>query len=78
MKVSKISVTNREYKLTSREGTIKNLLVASRNRDNITQKSGIIYRYKCDTVECDKEYIGESTRTFGESLIEHLNLLSHL
>ena len=46
--------------------TIKNLLVAPKDREHITQKSGIIYRFKCDRVECDEEYIGESARTFGE------------
>ena len=31
----------------------------------------VIYRYKCDRVECDEEYIGESSRTFGERFKEH-------
>ena len=52
--------------------TIKDLLMAPKDRDLITQKSGIIYRYKCDSVECDDEYIGESARTFGERFKEHL------
>ena len=52
--------------------TIKNLLVAPKDREHITQKSGIIYRFKCDRVECDEEYIGESARTFGERFKEHL------
>ena len=52
--------------------TIKNLLVAPKDRDHITQKSGIIYRYMCDRVECDEAYIGESARTFGEMFKEHL------
>ena len=43
--------------------TIKKLLV---DKDPILKKSGVIYRYKCDRVECDEEYIGESSRTFGE------------
>ena len=33
---------------------------------------GIIYRYKCDRLECDDEYIGETARTFGERYKEHL------
>ena len=45
---------------------IKDLLVAPKDNEHITQKSGIIYRYKCDRLECDEEYIGESARTFGE------------
>ena len=35
------------------------------------KKRGVIYRYKCDRVECDEEYIGESSRTFGERFKEH-------
>ena len=52
--------------------TIKDLLVAPKDKDHITKKSGIIYRYKCDRLECDEEYIGESARTFGERFREHL------
>ena len=51
--------------------TIKNLLVAPKDQDPIQKKSGVIYRYKCDRVECDEEYIGESSRTFGERFKEH-------
>ena len=51
--------------------TIQNLLMAPKDQDTI-QKSGVIYRYKCDRVECDEEYIGESSRTFGERFKEHL------
>ena len=40
--------------------TIKSLLMAPKDKDPITKKSGIIYRYKCDRIECDDEYIGES------------------
>ena len=48
------------------------LLVAPKDKDHITKKSGIIYRYKCDRLECNEEYIGESARTFGERYREHL------
>ena len=51
--------------------TIKNLLMAPRDQDPMLKKSGVIYRYKCDRVECDEEYIGESSRTFGERFKEH-------
>ena len=49
--------------------TIKDPLVAPKDKDHITKKSGIIYRYKYDRLECDKkycdeEYIGKSARTF--------------
>ena len=56
--------------------TIKNLLVAPKEKDPVLKKSGVIYRYKCDRVECDEEYIGESSRTFGESFKEHQKALS--
>ena len=51
--------------------TIKNLLMAPKDQDPMLKKSGVIYWYKCDRVECDEEYIGESSRTFGERFKEH-------
>ena len=48
--------------------TLKDELVAPKEKDHITNKSGIIYRFKCDRLECDEEYIGETARTFGERL----------
>ena len=50
---------------------IKNLLVAPKDKYPILKKSGVIYRYKCDRVECDEEHFGESSRTFGERFKEH-------
>ena len=52
--------------------TIRSLLVVPKDKDNITKKSGVIYRYKCNRLEFDVEYIEESARTFGERLKEHL------
>ena len=52
--------------------TIKNLLVAPKVKDTITQKSGVSYRYKCARVECDEEHIDEFARTFGERFKEYL------
>ena len=52
--------------------TLKDELVAPKDKDHITNKSGIIYTFKCDRLECDEEYIGETARTFGERLKEHL------
>ena len=43
-----------------------------RDKDHITKKSGIIYRFECNRVDCDDEHIGESSRTFGERFKEHL------
>ena len=43
-----------------RANTIKSLLVALKDKDPIMKKSEVIYRYKCNRVDCDEEYIGES------------------
>ena len=51
--------------------TIKSLLVAPKDQDPILKKSGVIYRYTCGRVDCNEEYIGESSRTFGERFKEH-------
>ena len=40
-------------------------------KDPIMKKSGVIYRYRCNRVDCDEEYIGESSRVFGERFKEH-------
>ena len=42
------------------------------------KKSGDIYSGKCGRVECDEEYIGESSRTFGERFKEHQKAPSHI
>ena len=52
--------------------TMKDELVAPKDEDHITNKSGVIYRFKCDRLECDEEYIGETSRTFEERYREHL------
>ena len=52
--------------------TIKNHLMAPKDQDPIKNRSGVIYRFKCNRVECDDEYIGESSGTFGERFREHL------
>ena len=43
-----------------------------KDKDPLFKKSGVIYRYKCDRVDCDEEYIGESARNFEERFKEHL------
>ena len=51
--------------------TIKDLLMAPKDKDPITNKSGVIYRYKCSENGCEEEYIEESARTFAERFKEH-------
>ena len=45
--------------------------MAPKDKDPMMKKSGVIYRYKCGRVDCDEEYIGESSRTFAERFKEH-------
>ena len=61
--------------------------MAPKDKDNISQKSGVIYRYKCNRLECDEMYIGEFARTFGvrfkeplmapSPIYDHANTISH-
>ena len=51
--------------------TIKGLLMAQKDKDPITNKSGVIYRYKCNEDGCEEEYIGESARAFAERFKEN-------
>ena len=38
--------------------TIKNLLMSPKDKDPIQKQCGVIYRYQCDRMDCDEEYIG--------------------
>ena len=57
---------------TSRETVIKKNILSPKDKDAMQHKSGIIYQYRCDRVDCNQEYIGESGGTFGERYKEHL------
>ena len=46
--------------------------MAPKDKDHITIKNGIIYRFKCHRMDYDDEYTWESSRTFGERFKEHL------
>ena len=43
-----------------------------RDKDPKINKTGIIYHYKCPRINCPEAYIGESGRTLGERVQEHL------
>ena len=47
-------------------GTIKNILVPPKDKDPMENKSGAIYLFQCGDLVSDEEYIGETSRTFGE------------
>ena len=53
--------------------TIKNLLVSPKDKVPMVNQSGAICWYQCGDLSCDDEYIGETSRTFGERYKEHLN-----
>ena len=63
--------------------TIKYLLMAPKDKDPITNKRGVIYRYKCREHGCEEEYIGESARIFAERfkapspIFDHCNTSGH-
>ena len=59
--------------------TIKDFLMAPKDKDIKLQKSGVIYQYKCPTINCPVEYIGETGRaleTHSRSTSESLPLFT--
>ena len=52
--------------------TLKNILVSPKDKDSMTRKNSVIYSYSCGRIDCDEEYIGESSRTFGDRFKENL------
>ena len=56
--------------------TIKQILMKPKDQDPKENKSGIIYSYQCNHLDCDEEYIGETARTLRERRKEHLKQLS--
>ena len=64
---------NHDIEMHFREDTIiKDFLVYPKDRDNILQKSGVIYRYKHGREDCEEVYIVESDRTFEEWFREYM------
>ena len=49
--------------------TLRQLLVAPKDKPREVDKSGVVYRVPCK--ECDRVYVGETKRTLGERLKEH-------
>ena len=52
--------------------TLKNILVSPKDKDSMANKNSVIYSYSYGRIDCDEDYIGESSRTFGERCKEHL------
>ena len=51
--------------------TLRTILVTPKDKDQRQQKV-VLRWYKCNRLDCNKEYIGESTRTFGKRFKEYL------
>ena len=49
----------------------KNFLVFNKDVDSMENESGAIYWFQCRDLAYDEEYIGETSRTFGERFKEH-------
>ena len=52
--------------------SIKNLLVSPKDKDSMVNYSRAIYWFQCGDLTCNDEYIGGTSRTFGERFKEHL------
>ena len=79
MKTLRKYMTNMGYKFTLKEDLpSETSLWGPKDKDALLKKTGAIYRYKCDRVERDEEYIGESSRTFAERFKEHLKAPSQI
>ena len=46
----------------------KSLLMTSKEKDNITQKSRVIYRHKCQRLESDEKYIRRLCKDLWEEV----------
>ena len=61
------------YRPTSKaNSTIKRPTGLPKGQDPKENKSGVIYWFQCGDLACDEEYIGETSRTYGERFKEHL------
>ena len=58
--------------------TLKNLLVSPKDKDILTKKNSVIHWFRCDKIDCDEEYIGDSSRTFGDIYKKNTSRHLHL
>ena len=72
VKVSKRSVVGMAFKPTSKVAGPSRASCSSQDKDPMVNQSGAIYWYQCGDLGCDDEYIGETSRTYGERYKEHL------
>ena len=50
--------------------TIRRMLVAPKDKATTEEKSGVVYRFPCK--DCDKVYVGETKRSLGDRVKEHI------
>ena len=73
VKVSKRSVVGMASKHTSKLAEpSKTYWYSHKDKDPMVKQSGAIYWYQHGDLGCNDEYIGETSRTFGERYKEHL------
>ena len=77
MRNSKGHAKKKEYRFISKVQTLsKHYSWLPKNKDHKLQKSGIIFKFKCPHINFPEQYIGESGRTLGDRVKEHLRALS--
>ena len=47
-------------------------MVNPKDKDHKTKQTGVIYHYQCPHIQCSISYIGESGRSLGDRVKEHL------
>ena len=52
--------------------TLRTTLGNHKDKDPKTKQTGVIYKYQCPHVQCSSSYIGESGRSLGDQVKEHL------
>ena len=52
--------------------TLRTTLVNPKDKDYKTKQTGVIYQYQCPHIQCSSSYIGETGRSLGERVKEHL------
>ena len=52
--------------------TLRTTLVNPKDKDHKSKQTGVIYQYQCPHVQCSSSYIGESGRSLGDRVKEHL------
>ena len=52
--------------------TLRTTLVNPKDKDHKSKQTGVIYQYQCPHIQCSSSYIGESGRSLGDRVKEHL------